>query len=427
MKTVKFYTLGCKVNQYDTQEMRERFLRTGLVELEDSHPADLYVINTCTVTQRADAESLNIIRRARRENPRAKIVVTGCLTELNEDKIKKADDAILIVKNRDKGSILEHFPSYDSRASELTGSGAISSISYFKGHTRAFIKIQDGCNNFCSYCKVPLVRGPSRSRKLNEIVREAENLTRNGFRELVLCGICVGLYGKDLSPQIEIADVIEALEAIDGVSRIRLSSIEAADVTEKLIEKISRSKKFCPHLHIPIQSGDNEILRKMNRRYSREDYLGLVKRIKNKIALVNITTDVLVGFPAEDENSFQNTVDLVNTAVFLKVHIFPYSRREATPASKNFRYAINPLIIKERAARLKACADITANLCKKQLLGKEMDILVEGPVKENLDFWQGYTGNYVKVIFEAKDDLQNHIIRLKLKEITQDGLLGVLC
>jgi len=426
MKTVKFYTLGCKVNQYDTQEMRERLLQTGFEELEDSRPADLYVINTCTVTQHADAKSLNIIRRVKRENPQARIIVTGCLTELDTDKIKKIDGISLIVKNKEKEDILKHLFFLNPQTRKPANPQTINGISYFKGHTRAFLKIQDGCDNFCSYCKVPLVRGPSRSRKLNEIVREAENLAKNGFKEIVLCGICVGLYGKDLMPQMGVADVIEALEEIGGISRIRLSSIEAADVTEELIEKMSRSKKPCPHLHIPMQSGDNEILRKMNRRYSREDYLGLVKRIKNKISLATITTDVLVGFPAEDESAFKNTVDLVNAAMPLKVHIFPYSRREGTSASNNFRYAINPLIIKERVVRLNAAADITANLCKKQLLGKETEVLVEGRVKENLQFWQGYTGNYIKVIFETKDDLVNRIVRVKLKEITGDCLLGVL-
>jgi len=244
MKTVKFYTLGCKVNQYDTQSIRERFIQRGFKELSDGKPANVYVINTCTVTHKADSESVGFIRKAKRENPKSKLIITGCLVEKDSVSLSKIKGIDAIISKR-------FFP---------------ESISDFRGRTRAFLKIQDGCNNFCSYCKVTLVRGRSRSRSLEDIIKEANCLVKKGFKELVLTGINLGSYGKDFAQKITIVDVIEALEQIKGLLRIRLSSIEAADVSDELINKISESKKLCRHLHIPIQSGDNKILKKMNRR-----------------------------------------------------------------------------------------------------------------------------------------------------------------
>jgi len=425
-KTVKFFTLGCKVNQYDTQDIRERVLQTGLKELRDGFPADLYVINTCTVTQRADADSFNIIRRVRRENPRAKIVVTGCLTELDEDKIREVDVEVLIVKNEEKGDILQHISSLGLTVQGAGSLGGSIGISYFEGHTRAFLKIQDGCNNFCSYCKVPYVRGRSCSRRLDDVFEEAKKLVKSGYKEIVLCGICIGAYGKDLVPRVDIVDVIDALEGISGLSRIRLSSIEAADVSMKLIDKMSSLKILCPHLHIPIQSGDNAVLRRMNRSYTREDYLGLIKKIRDKIPYVSITTDLLVGYPAEDERAFQNSVDLVERVGPLKTHIFGYSKREGTSASNDFGATVNPAIIRERVNRLRAATETAAYFYKKQFLGRDVDVLVEERVKKDAKMWQGHTGNYLKVVFSAKEDLKNEIVRVKLEEITSGNLLGAL-
>ena len=402
MKTVKFLTVGCKVNQYDTQVIREQFLNLGFKELENHLPADTYVINTCTVTHRADSDSLNLIRRAKRENPRAKIIVTGCLTELDKDKIKKVDSEVVIVKKK------------------------INGISYFKGHTRAFLKIQDGCNNFCSYCKVFLVRGRSQSRPLEQILPEAVNLVKNGFKEIVLSGICLGSYGKDLEPKISLVDVINALENIGALLRIRLSSIEAGDVSEELIHKIAQSKKVCRHLHIPIQSGDDEILKRMNRNYCRREYLNLIQKIKQQIPQIAITTDVLVGFPTETEIHFQNTLSLVKEICPIKVHIFPYSRRKGTPAADNFQDEVNPVVIKERILRLKNIARNCALIYKKQFLNQKMEVLIEGRSKENPDFWLGFTDNYIQVRIESEKDLKNQLITLQLKKINKDCMIGEL-
>jgi len=387
MKTVKFYTLGCKVNQYDTQSIRERFIQSGFKELSDGRPASVYVINTCTVTHKADSESLGFIRKARRENPKARIIVTGCLVEKDSACLFKIKEINLVISKR-------FFP---------------DSISDFYGHTRAFLKIQDGCNNFCSYCKVPLVRGKSRSRPLEDIIQEASCLAKKGFKELVLTGIDLGSYGKDLKQKISLVDVIEALERIEGLLRIRLSSIEAGDISNELISKISESKKICRHLHIPIQSGDDKILRKMNRKYCRNDYLKLIKKLKKFVPGIAITTDCLVGFPGESEKNFTNTIDLLRKIAPLKAHIFPYSQRPGTLASK-FDGRIDTSIIKKRMLRLEKVSRSLALKYKRKFFNKHMDVLIEAKSKDKPGFWEGYTDNYIRVKVRSKRNLKNKLV-----------------
>jgi len=421
-RTVKFLTLGCKVNQYDTQVTREQFLSSGFKEINTSRPADFYVINTCTVTHRSDANSLNFIRRAKKENPKGKLIVTGCLTELDSDRITKIPGVNYIIKNKEKERIVDLLKG-------LSPKGTVPSegISYFKAHTRAFLKIQDGCDNFCSYCKVPLVRGRSRSKPLSQIINEAKRLVKNGFKEIVLTGICLGSYGKKgtvLFSKIEpspfsLVQVITALENIDGLARIRLSSIEAGDVSDELINKMSSSKKLCRHLHIPIQSGDDEILKKMRRKYCRANYLKLIRKIKSRIPKIAITTDVLVGFPGETEANFNNTITLVRKILPLKVHIFPYSKREGTLAAQE-KTETPPLVLKERVWRLKNIANSCAPNYKKKFLGKKLKVLIEGRMKLKPDYWQGYTDNYLKVIIKSKANLRGRIIPVRLKKIKDD-------
>jgi threonylcarbamoyladenosine tRNA methylthiotransferase MtaB len=407
MPTIKFYTLGCKANQYDTQVLREKFLSRGFRELENSHPADTYLINTCTVTHHADSESLNLIRRAKRENPRAKIIVSGCLTKSDPWRIKKVCPGALVT----------------CHLSPVTR----NSISSFKGHTRAFLKIQDGCANFCSYCIVPLVRGQPRSKPLARAIREAEALVKNGFQEIVLTGICLGAYGRDFKPQVDLVEIVGALEKITGLLRIRLSSIEAGDVSDVLIEKIAGSTKVCRHLHIPIQSGDDTVLKAMRRKYRRQDYLNLIRKIKKQIPGIAITTDVLVGFPVEAEKNFRQTLDLVQKIQPLKVHIFPYSPREGTAAAQHFPQALSPLVIKKRQERLKKIADACALNYQKRFLGKIMPVLFEECLKENSSLWQGHTDNYLKIRVKSRGCLRNRLIRVKLGKINNGLLSALLC
>lgn len=422
MNTVKFSTLGCKVNQYDTQVMRERFTEAGLSVLDNCHPADIYVINTCTVTHRADADSLSLIRKAKRENPQARIIVTGCLTELDEDKIKQVDSQSIIVKNSNKETILRYL--FDGSANRRINEPTRKGISCFHGHTRAFLKIQDGCNHFCSFCKVPLVRGRSRSKSLDSIIQEAQRLIKNGYKEIVLTGICLGAYGRDLNPKTHLVEAIEALKKIEGLVRIRLSSIEVADISAELIQKMAYSEKLCPHLHIPLQSGDDQILRSMNRTYQRQDYLELIKRIRALIPGIAITTDVLVGFPGEQEGNFRNTLEVITEIMPLKVHIFPYSERKGTASYGNSQDKVGPFIIKDRVLRLKNLAQSCAIRYKEQFLSREADVLIEDRSKENSSFWEGYTDNYMKILIQSNQNLNNRLIHVKLTKIVADVLLG---
>jgi len=402
MKTVKFYTLGCKVNQYETQSLRERFVNAGFKEIFNGRKADTYVINTCTVTHRADKDSRYFIRKARSQNHKAKVIVTGCMASKDAADLSEFKCADYVISK-------SFFP---------------DGISAFSGHTRAFLKIQDGCNNFCSYCIVPFVRGRSRSRGLAEIVCEANKLAGNGFKEIVLTGVCLGAYGRDLVPGLDLVDVIGELEKIKGLLRIRLSSIELNDVSERLINKMISSKKLCRHLHIPLQSGDDEVLKKMKRKYTRKDYLNLIARIKKRIPEIAITTDILVGFPGESEANFRNTLALVKKIRSLKVHIFPYSRRKETSAAVNFNDAVNPRIIKARIDQLQKCCQSCALSYRKLFLNKNMDVLIEGYSKEKPGFWQGHTDNYLEVMVKAGEEPENPIVDLRLKRIVKNYILA---
>lgn len=401
MQTVKFLTLGCKVNQYETQSIRERFLLCGFKEIDNHSPADTYLINTCTVTAIADRKSKNIIRHCIKENPRARIIITGCLVEKDAAELAAIKGIDFIISKR-------FFP---------------EGIINFSGHNRAFLKIQDGCDNFCAYCKVPLVRGKSRSRPIKEIIQEAVNLVKNGFREIVLSGICLGLYGKDLIPQLTLSEVIAELEKFPELFRIRLSSIEANDLSHRLIEKITQTPKVCKHLHIPLQSGDTEILHKMNRRISAQGYLELIQKLKTKMPEIAITTDVMVGFPGESAEHFNNTVKLIQEVVPLKVHIFPYSPRKGTLAS-NFPEKLNFSTIRQRISRLEEAARESAWYYKKQFLDREMQVFCEAPARRLPGYWQGYSDNYLKILVKSAKNLNNQIVRVRLKKVFDDYILA---
>ncbi len=415
MKTVKFYTLGCKVNQYETQEIREQFLDAGFREVKAKQSADVYVVNTCTVTAKADKNSFYYIHRSHRENPKARIIVTGCLAELDRKKIKAQPGVSFIIANSEKSKLVSRLNGKRGKA----GKG----ISFFEGHTRVFLKIQDGCNNFCSYCRVPFARGGSRSRGFAEVIAEAKRLVDKGFKEIVLTGICLGSYGNDLKPRKSLVDVITALEDIDGLERIRLSSIEAGDVTDRLIDKMATSAKLCRHLHIPVQSGDNLILGKMNRKYSRQDYLILVGKIKKRIPRVAITTDVLAGFPQEKEEHFQNTADLIEEIAPLRTHIFPFSPRPQTLAY-NYPEKVQECQVNKRVSRLRKISERCSLVFRRKFIGKVFPVLIEGRWLEDPDFWEGYTDTYIKVLVKSSRDLKNQLVDVRLKKIAGQNMLG---
>jgi len=400
MKTIKFYTLGCKVNQYDSQSIRERFLARGFKEIFDDRKPDYFLINTCSVTSNADQKSRNIIRGCIKVNPQARLVVTGCLGE-------KDRQALSAVKGIDYIINKTFFP---------------DGISTFCGHTRAFLKVQDGCDNFCAYCKVPLVRGRSRSRAVEVIVNEAKQLVKAGYKEIVLTGICLGSYGKDLHPKLTMVDLLKKLEIIAGLCRIRLSSIEAKDVSSALIARMATSKKLCRHLHIPMQSGDDRILKLMQRRDSMKTYIQLIKNIKNKIKGVGITTDVIVGFPGETDQAFEHTLQLLKAVEPLRVHFFPYSARSGTPAFLMPR-KVSPDKIKKRIKLAQTLVNKLSGRYLRRLCDKKIEILFEGRSRKYPEFYEGYSDSYIKVISRFKGTAANRIVSLKVKKIIDDSLI----
>ena len=411
---VKFFTLGCKVNQYETQGLRERLLRAGYRE-NNSQRADVYIINTCTVTEQADRESCRLVRKALRENPRSKIIVTGCLVEKNAREVLQLSDRVQIIPQHQKHQIINflNFTKYEIRNTNDESFIPLS-ISDFQGHQRAFVKIQDGCNNFCSFCKVPLVRGRSRSRSLKEIISEVERLKGRGFKEIVLTGICLGDYRYR---NLNLVNVLASLEKIKGEFRIRLSSIEPQLVSNELVAKIADSARICPHLHIPLQSGDNQILKMMNRRYTVRDYLSLIAKIKKKIKDVAITTDVLVGFPQEAERHFRNTVRSLKEVSPLRTHIFSFSPREGTAAFKlNGRIA--PQVIKQRMNLLKQVTTDCSYKFRRRFLGKNLTVLIESQAGKESGTFCGYSENYIRVIIEnaTKKDI-NSLLSIKVKTV----------
>ncbi|MFC1708915.1 tRNA (N(6)-L-threonylcarbamoyladenosine(37)-C(2))-methylthiotransferase MtaB [Candidatus Omnitrophota bacterium] len=418
MKTFKIYTLGCKVNQYDSQAIREQLQSFGCKESNNSKKSDFNIINTCSVTGSADKQSRYLIRVARRNNPSGKIIVTGCYAHSNSKDIRKIKGVDLVLDNEDKERIAKFI--LPSKKETRVG---VFEISDFKSHTRAFVKIQDGCNNFCSFCKVPYVRGRSRSRDFKSIIEEVKRLSDKGYKEIVLTGICLGDYGKSLIQNTGLVALIEEIEKVEKILRIRLSSIEAKDITDRLINKMKTSKKLCSHLHIPFQSGDNKILKLMNRRDTREDYLNLANKLKKNIKGLAITADIMIGFPGEEDKNFSNTFDLLKKIKPSRVHIFTFQPRDGTPLS-DCKNSISQDVLKRRFLRLKTLSEKLGLQFRKKFINKKLKILFED---KKDGFWRGYSNNYLLACVKGKTDLlfENKILEVKVKNASATVLSAV--
>lgn len=429
-KTFAVKTLGCKVNQYESQALREKLSELGLKDAK-GEPADIYVVNTCAVTQKADKESFEAVRQSNRENPKARIFVTGCSAQNNPYELKGAEGVAGVLENNEKeslpalisGTILAPpgnagIPIYREKSESPL------SITQFHRHTRAFLKIQDGCNNGCAYCIIPKLRGASRSRPLNDVADEAKKLVEHGYKEIVLCGICLGAYGRDNNLSEGLVQAIGALEKIEGLLRIRLSSLEASDVSSELMNKMAASQKLCRHLHIPFQSGDDKILALMNRRVTSGDYLELVRRLRRISPGIGITTDIMVGFPGEEELNFNNTLGFLREARPSRTHVFSFSPRKGTPAFASSDM-VKPQLIKQRAGHIKRLAkELSLAFCKENL-GRELKVLVESTPCPKTGFLKGYSDNYLKVYIADAKHIENKLVIAKAAEIFQDGLLAL--
>lgn len=430
MKAVAFYTLGCKVNQYETAALASLFARRGYRVVEDFEaPADVYVVNTCTVTKTADQKSRQAIRRAVRRNPAAVVVVTGCYAQVNPEAVAGIPGVDVVVGTRGREKLVdlvEEAVSAGRRVVAVEDFPARCEFeelpTLFSARTRAYLKIQEGCEDYCTYCLVPYARGPSRSRKPDAVLREARRLLDAGFKELVLTGIHIGRYGLDLEPPVGLAEIVARLLDLPELARLRLSSIEPGEVTPALVELMAAEPRLCPHLHIPLQSGDDAVLRRMGRRYTTADYRALVYFLCERLPEIALTTDVMVGFPGETEASFERTVVFVREIAFSGLHVFRFSPRPGTPAA-GFP---GPVPEPEKERRLKVLQKVGAELAHAfatRFLGRVVQVLVEGRNRENL--WEGLSAHYLPVVFPAEEDLAGSVVPVGVEAVSGRVLQGI--
>lgn len=425
MRKAAFYTLGCKVNQYETEAMEELFADAGYEICDFSDAADVYVINTCSVTNMGDRKSRQIIRRAKKTNSNAVIAVTGCYAQTAPDEVLSIDGVNIVIGTKDRKNIVALVEELgaDSEINHVTDimnnhEFEELHIKNYSNRTRAFIKIQEGCNQFCSYCIIPYARGPVRSRPQEEVLKEIQKLVSNGFKEVILVGIHVASYGIDLG-NTSLADLIIEVDKIDGVERIRLSSIEPMTLNQEFIDKIKGSQKLCHHFHISLQSGCNATLKRMNRKYTTAQFKSIADGLRAAFDDVAITTDIMVGFPGETDEEFDETITFIREVKFAEAHIFQYSQRRGTPAAKRPNQ-IPPDLKEKRSKIITAETTKTRNEFLDSFIGKTMRVLFEQPANDGL--FEGKTDNYITVHTQSEVNL-NDQFRNVLIESRRDGIM----
>lgn len=431
VKKLAVVTLGCKVNQYDTDAVVTQFLDAGYTVVDFHEAADVYLINTCTVTNLGDRKSRQMIRRANKRNPQAKVVVMGCLAQTTPEEVAALPGVTLVVGTNGRGRIVEEIEALewgDQRSLvedifRVTDFEDMPSLD-FAGRTRATLKIQDGCNQFCTYCRVPFARGPSRSRTRRSVLEQAERIVALGYKEIVLTGIHLGLYGQDLHPPLSLAQISRDIAETPGLLRLRISSVDPHEITDELIDLVDQHPVVCRHMHIPLQSGSNDILKRMKRNYSQDDFRQIVHKLRHRIPDIAITTDIMVGFPGETDEDFQTTLDFAKEMAFSKIHVFQYSRRAGTAASR-FPQQIPAGVKESRSRRLIEVGDTLAQSFHSSFAGKHAEVLVEQVVYGQAI---GHADNYLKVSFSAGDklDLVGEIVRVQVVAANVEGVSGNL-
>lgn len=424
MPTVSFMTLGCKVNQFETETMEGLFLRAGYRTVPFGEAADVCVVNTCSVTALGEKKSRQMIRRARRENENAIIAVTGCYAQLSPEEIAALDGVRLVVGTRDRARIVELVERAAREDGVVFDVGDVMAAKGFEDiplygtptRTRAFLKIQEGCENFCTFCIIPYARGPLRSRPLDSVRREAEKLVGAGFREIVLTGIHLGAYGRDLVEDVTLTDAAREILSLGGLARLRLGSLESVELSDELFALLRDEPRLAKHLHLPLQSGSDAILRAMNRHYDRAAFARLLENVRAAVPEVSITTDVIVGFPGETEALFGESLDFVSQMGFAKVHVFPYSRREGTPAAR-MAGQLPMAVKKERVRRMEETAEGRARAIRVKMIGRIEDVLFETETDGVAD---GLTGGYMRVYTDAPVKL-GEIAPMRLTRLYEDG------
>lgn len=436
MKKVAFHNLGCKVNSYELEFVQQKFLENDFLIVPFDQKADIYVVNTCTVTNIADRKSRQMLHRAKTLNPDAIVVAMGCYVQTNTEKVVEDESIDVIIGNAEKGKAFEIITDYLAEKGNAVEISDISCTNEYdeytltttQEHTRVYIKIQDGCNQFCSYCAIPLARGRIRSRQISDIIKEVNELTKRGYKEFVLTGIHLSSYGMEnynleINNHAQLIDVIEAVSKIEGVQRIRLGSLEPRIITEDFLLRLSSIEQICPHFHLSLQSGSDSVLQRMNRRYTVKEFLEKADLIRQYFEHPGITTDVIAGFPGETDEEFMETKEYLNTVNFYEAHIFKYSRRQGTLADKM------PMQLTEKEKSLRSeilikDAEKRSREFREYYVGKNVDVLLEEPIEVNGEkYMTGYTKEYVRVVCKADESLLNTIVSATVKSLINDELL----
>ena len=425
MKSVALHNLGCKVNAYELEVMQQKLQDRGYKIVPFDSDADIYIVNTCTVTNIADRKSRQMLHRAKKKNPDAVVVACGCYVQAKQDEIDESID--IVVGNNRKKNIVEILAEYEAAKEKQTVQKEVIDINHTKEyenlhltkqgeHTRAYIKVQDGCNQFCSYCIIPYARGRVRSRAKEDVVAEVTDLAKNGYQEVVLTGIHLSSYGIDFENEDNLLSLIRAVHEIEGIKRIRLGSLEPRIITEEFVQAIAALPKMCPHFHLSLQSGCNETLKRMNRRYTSEEFYEKCEILRKYFEKPALTTDVIVGFPQETEEEFETTYEFLKKICFYETHIFKYSKREGTKAAV-MQGQIPEQIKAKRSARLIELGEENRRAYEESFLGKTVEVLVEEKSDVNgKEMWTGHTKEYMKIALESEKNLQNCILNVQIKD-----------
>ncbi|PLX98507.1 MAG: tRNA (N(6)-L-threonylcarbamoyladenosine(37)-C(2))-methylthiotransferase MtaB [Desulfuromonas sp.] len=426
--TFSVVTLGCKTNQFESVSMEEKLAAAGYRPVPFEEGADLVIVNTCTVTAATDSQSRNLIRRARRQNLDCRIIVTGCYAQVDPEAIRTIPGVTVVLGNDDKKDLIRYLGAGSGdpvvAVSDIRGvAGAVPhEINSFSERSRAFVQIQNGCNAFCSYCIIPYARGSSRSAQPAQVVEQVRRLVGKGYPELVLTGIHIGAYGSDLDPVGSLVELLQRIEKETEVRRLRLGSIEPNEITDELIDAIDQSAIICPHLHIPLQSGDDQVLQRMNRHYSANDFYRLIEKIHARLPDIAFGFDVITGFPVETEEEFNNTRRLVEALPVSYLHVFPYSRRPGTPAA-DLSGQVPGNIAKERAATLRIIADEKNSQFARRFIGQQLDVVVESVSRED-NVWKGLTRHYLPVSFKGTAELAGSLADIEITGWQAGQLVG---
>lgn len=421
MRKVKFHTLGCKVNLYETEAMKSLFENAGY-EVTDDENADIFIINTCTVTSMGDRKSRQMIRRAKKNNPDSIVAVVGCYSQISPGEVEKISDVDIILGTTDRTKIVEYVENFNGHKTSYVKSEIPKVFENLKSthqsRTRATIKIQDGCRNFCTYCIIPFARGPIRSKTVESTVEEVRELAKNGYREVVLVGINLAMYGADIGS--DLLEIIEAVCGVDGIERVRLGSLEPNLITDEFIERTKDLKNFCHHFHLALQSGSTSVLERMKRRYTADEYLNAAQMLKNAFPDCALTTDVMVGFPQETDEEFEESCNTVIKAGFSSIHVFPYSRRKGTAADK----MDGQVSENTKKLRTEKMIEIGRNLKKEyfeKYIGSKVSVLVERKIDENT--FEGHTANFIQVIADGNAE-EGCFADVILKGYSDDCMTG---